>query len=492
MSIFSRIKNLFRKKRAQKAFYSAANVSRLTASLAAETNFINNTLRYELKLLRARSRQAAANSPFAKRFINLVVDNVCGPIPFKIQAKIKKKNGALDSTANANVELAWNNWSRDCEISERFDWDMLQRLIVQILATDGEVLIKKYKGPDYGKYGYRLQIIDVDRLCEMRNESLPNGGAIHMGVEINAVGKPVRYHILKRKPSDWQRGYVQRDYEIIPAEDIIHIFRPDYAEQVRGVPWMYAAMLNLVNLGAFEESAIIAARVGASQMGIIESSDGGASLNFGDGVDSQGNPEITAEPGTFPVLPPGYKMGAWNPKYPDAAMDPFIKACTRGISAGVNVAHHNLSNDMTEVNYSSARIAELSERENWKTIQNFVISQLHRKVYADWLPVQILMGNLPIPFLAIEKYKEVRWQGRRWAWVDPQKEITAKIEAINNRLTSRTRVIAEQGDDIEEIFSELEEEEKMLKALGLNIQPAQTGKPVDVKPEESENAEEAA
>jgi capsid protein len=64
----------------------------------------------------------------------------------------------------------------------------------------------------------------------------------------------------------------------MPADEIIHVFVPEFAEQVRGVPWMYAALLNLVHLGAFEEAAVIAARIGAANMGFIESPDGGKTL----------------------------------------------------------------------------------------------------------------------------------------------------------------------------------------------------------------------
>jgi len=473
----------FTKKPKKKRGYSAATIGRLTASLASESEYINNTLRYELKMLRARSREASQNNPYGKRFISLVVDNVCGPAPFKFQAKGKRKNGKLDVNVNRAIELTWKDWNKrkNCDLTERNSFATLQRLIVRTLVTDGEVLIRKYKGPEYGKHGYQLQLIDVDRLDEMKNESLANGGAIHMGVEVDAINKPVAYHLLKRKPKDWH-NYYTREYDRIPADEIIHLFIPEFAEQIRGVPWIYAAMLNLVNLGAFEEAAVIAARIGAASMGFIESPDDGGSMSY-DGEDSQGNPQIDLEAGTFPVLPPGYTQSQFDTKYPDAAIGPFIKACLRGVSSGVNVAYHNLSGDMEGVNYSSARIAELNERDSWMSIQNFIIDHLHVEIYDEWLPMQSLMGTLKINFAGMDKYKEVFFQGRRWKWVDPQKEITAQVMAIDNRLTSKTRVIAEQGNDIEEIFNELAQEQDMESEA--NLKPKDEGAAND-KPEETD------
>jgi lambda family phage portal protein len=453
--------------------FAAAEVSRLTASLAAETENINNVLRYQLRRLRARSRQATQNTPYARRFAQMVVDNVAGPAPFRLQAKVKFSSGKLDTVSNRRIESRWSDWSRAgvCEYTGRFSWGTLQRLMVRTLAVDGEVLVRKLRGPQYGPHGFQVQLLDTDRLDDMLNKRLPNGGAIHMGIELSPESKPVAYYLLKRKPAGWETAGYPREHERVLAEDILHIFVPEFAEQVRGVPWMYAALLNLVHIGAFSEAAVIAARVGATQMGIIQSPDGTPPL--ADGQDTKGNPQIDAEPGTFPTLPPGYEMAAWTPRYPDAAIGPFLKACLQGVAVGVNVAHHNLSGNMEGVNYSSARIAELDERDHWMTIQNHWVEHVSEPLYRDaWLPWQALSGGLPFDLSRLDKYRDVYFQPRRWGWVDPQKEVTAALTAIDARLKSRTRVIAEGGEDIEDVFDEIAAEQKLADQKGITLAQA--------------------
>jgi lambda family phage portal protein len=334
------------------------------------------------------------------------------------------------------------------------------------------MLFRKVRGPEQGRHGYKLQVLDVDRLDDMLNKALPGGGAIHMGIELDSQSRPVAYHLLKRKPASWQAGGYPREHERVPAADICHVFIPDFAEQVRGVPWMYAALLNLVHLGAFEEAAVIAARIGASQMGFIESPDGGETLAGQQAKDASGAPIISAEPGAMQTLPPGYKFNAgWNPRYPDAAIEPFVNALLRGIAVGVNVAHHNLSGNMEGVNYSSARIAELSERDHWMSVQNFVSEHMHQDNYDDWLRWQVLMGVLPFDLARLDKYRNVYWQGRRWQWVDPLKEVNAAILAKDHKLKSRTRIVAEGGEDIEDVFDEIAQEEALAKEKGIDLQP---------------------
>lgn len=465
--------------------FAAAEISRLTASLSGETEMINNTLRHQLRALRARSRQLAQNNPYARRFANMVADNVCGPVPFRLQGKIKFNSGKLDTVLNGKLEAAWRDWGRvgNCEITGRWSWNAVQRQLVRSLAVDGEILARKYRGRQFGPYGYQLQILDADRLDEQRNESLRGGGAIHMGVELDATSRPVAYHILKRKPASWQRGGYPRESERVPAEDIIHIFVPDFAEQVRGVPWIYAALLQLVHIGAFAEAAVIAARIGASQMGFFESPDGGKTLVEGQINGADGNPQIQAEPGSFTFLPPGYKASeGWDPKYPDAAIEPFLNACLRGVAVGVNVAHHNLSGNMEGVNYSSARIAELNERDGWMVVQGFIIEHLQEPLHFDWQRMQALNGKLPLDPSKMERYREVYFQPRRWSWVDPAKEVKAALDAIDGKIKSRTRVIAEGGEDIEDVFDEIAEEnalaaEKKINLAAARPAPAPAGAP---------------
>lgn len=470
--------------------FAAAETSRLTASLARETEYINRTLRQQLRALRARARQASQNNPFGARFAQLAVDNIAGPRPFRLQSKIRYSNGKFDDAANRRMEEAWLSWGRkgECDITGRWSWNTLQRLLVRNLAVDGELLFRKLRGPEYGKHGFRLQMIDVDRLDEQKNVVLKNGGAIHMGVELDGVGRPVAYHLLKRKPSQWEYGYQGREHERVPAEDIEHIFVPTFAEQNRGVPWMYAALLNLVHIGAFEQAAIIAARVGASQMGIIQSPDGGQTLAESLGKDAAGNPQIEAEPGTFPILPPGYTMSGWNPQFPDAAVEPFIKAMLRGTAAGLGVAYHNLANDPSDVNYSTAKVFGGDEHEMWMGLQDFVVDHLHTPLHGDWLRMQLIMRTLPFPLERIDKYRDVRWQSRRWASPDPLKDAKADIELIDNKLRSRTRAVSERGDDLEDVFDELAHEAEIAAEKGLDLTPPKAAPAAPAQPDGDDDA----
>ena len=194
---------------------------------------------------------------------------------------------------------------------------------------------------------------------------------------------------------------------------------------------------------------------------------------------SGGLPQFKVEAGEMFELPPGYKLSSWNPDYPHANFESFLKACLRGLAAGMDVAAHNLTGDMTEVNYSSARIAELNEREMWMVLQDWLITSFIQPLYEEWLAINLLTGNITfqmsgkaIPAERFEKFRNAsRFQGRRWTWVDPKKEADANAVLLETGLTSRTRLAAEQGEEFDDILDELAAEQAAMKAAGLMPAP---------------------
>lgn len=72
----------------------------------------------------------------------------------------------------------------------------------------------------------------------------------------------------------------------------------------------------------------------------------------------------------------------------------------------------------------------------------------------------------------MDKFAAHAWQFRGWSWVDPLKDIQTAKEGIDLKITSRTRIAAEMGRDIEDVFDELQQEEKLAAKYGQSLAPA--------------------
>jgi lambda family phage portal protein len=447
----------------------------ITASWTTQDRHVNQSLLQHLRVLRARSRDLERNNDYAKHFLRLVTDNVVGPSGMSLQVQAKRPDGKLDSLDSDACEQAFARWSRaaNCDVARRLSFTALQRLIVRQVARDGEVLIRRWpRGP----FNYQLQLLDPALLNENYNDELASGNRVRMGVEVNSFDEPVAYYLLKRESQDPRTGlsYTQGDYVRVLASEMWHLFVPEFTGQYRGVPWMSTTLIRQKRLSSFEEAALGAAEEGAKKLAWIKSPDGdiapladGSSNTDGSATDDINSGTLSTD--SFDVayghLPPGYDVESWDPKYPEAYFGAFVKATLRGIGAGLGVAYHKLGNDLEGVNYSSARSGELNERDVWKALQVWLIDSFCAPVYSEWLPNAILTGELALPMSKKDKFDAAVWQGRRWDWVDPEKDVNANVTAIDNCLTSRRRVIAAMGNDPDEIFAELREEKQQLADL---------------------------
>lgn len=487
---FDKFKRRDTKKRRIRAF-AAADFGRLTSSWKHAITSIDRDLQTQLTVLRGRSRELCANNEYAKRFLHQCKVNIVGAHGIALQNHARDANGTLDRAANTAIETAWRDWSKrgHCEVTGKLSRADIERLIIESVARDGEVLIRKVPGYDNSSR-YALQIIEADFLDERLNIERSNGTSIRMGVDLDVWGKPTAYHLLRKHPGD-MRSIQSREHIVVSAEDILHIFIPLRPHQTRGIPWMHASMISLFDLGGYREAAIVAARVGAAKMGFFTSPTG--EEYQGDAVDGAGNLITEAQPGTFDQLAEGTTLESWDPTYPHDQFESFNKALLRGISGGLGVAYHTFANDLEGVNFSSARAGILEERDTWTMLQEWLIQSFDNLVYPEWLKYSLMTGRIimpngtALPSTKFDKFNAGTFQGRRWSWVDPLKDIQANRESIAQRIRSISSVIRETGNDPDDVFEEIAQEREKLAAMGITPEELTGSSAADS--EEVDNAE---
>jgi lambda family phage portal protein len=452
--------------------FTAAIVNRLTHGWFTTTDSINQELKTDLDKLRARSRDLTKNNDYAKKFINMVVANVVGPNGFVLQSRVMSNETAEDKPATDAIERAFYAWAEKgvCEISGRMSLAELERATARAFARDGEYLIRKIRGTKArNRFGFALQLIDIDRLDTQYNVSAAKGrNQVIMGIEVDEYRRPLFYHIYTSHQSESNQSRIR---EAVPAEDIYHDFIYENPEQVRGVPWMSASMLTLHHLGEFEQSALIAARKGANTLGFIVSPDGLPLV--GDGGEVNDAPIDISVPGEFDTLPEGYDFKPYDTRYPDTMMGPFVKNFLRRASSGLNVAYNGLANDLEGVNFSSIRSGVIDEREQWMTIQSWFIDSFLKPMFTEWLSIALLKGQITLPNGStlpagkLDKFTAHTWQGRRWQWVDPLRDIQASLLAVKNSLQSPYVIANQMGLDLSDVMRDLARANKEAKSLGL-------------------------
>ena len=473
MAWYSRILGLDnttpQKKQTFKRSYSGASTGRLFADFVTASTSADAEIKDNIRILRDRARELARNDSYISRYLNLMVSNVIGKHGVRISSKSRNDNGSLDLAANQLIERSWKEWSKlgNCTANGRLSFLDCQKIFIESLCRDGEVLIRKIKSND-SPFGFTLQFLEADHLDESKNGfNKSTGNRIKMGVEVNKHDKPVAYHLFKEHPYD--RTYMGNIEHIrVPADEIIHAYLPQRAEQTRGISLIATAMANVKMLNGYLEAEIVAARVGASKMGFFTSSDGDGYV--GDGYENEFNPTMNAQAGVFEQLPSGMDFKAFDPTHPTSAFESFTTSVLRSIASGLNISYHSLSNDLTSVNYSSIRQGALEDRSMYMIYQQFVIEHFINPVFQSWLEMAISTGYINLPMGKFDKFSNsVNFIPRSFSWIDPLKEMQANVVGLQNGTLTYADISASYGRDTEELFEQHQKEIELAKQYNIEI-----------------------
>jgi len=228
-------------------------------------------------------------------------------------------------------------------------------------------------------------------------------------------------------------------------------------------------MWPLKMLEGYSESEAVAARAGAAKMGFWTRKADEPTVGEIQGDPSTGNITMDAAPGTFDFGPDGYELQTWDANHPNTAYGAFVKAKLREIASGLGMSYNALANDLEGVNYSSMRSGLLIERDVYRCLQDWWIGAFLRPVYEAWIEVAMLTGQIVLDSRDFRRFLDVDWNPRGWPWVDPEKDTNAGIMGIQAGLTSRRRLLAEQGLDFEKVLEELADEQDMAEDYGVDI-----------------------
>ncbi len=443
-------------------YFQGAATNRLTADWLTGSIGIDEVLRWQLKTLRNRSRDLARNNDYMKNFIRKCKVNIIGPQGIVLQNKARfVSSGRLYDEANYAIESAWQKWTRkgNCTVCRSLRFTDFLALVLETVIKDGEAFIIKHKGFK-NDFKFALQVFEGHAVDETLNRELSNDNKIKLGIEFDAYQAPVAYYFVN---NDKLQPYVR-----VPAEDVIHVYMKESPSQVRGIPWAHTALIRLRMLGAYEEASLVAARIGAAKMGFIIMPPG---YEYTGESEIEGNIIKEVEPGVLETLPAGATFEKFDPGQPSGEFQMFQKAMLRGIAAGLGCNYNTLAGDLESVNFSSLRAGTLEERDIWKYLQSWFIENVLYDIFNDWLKMALLTQQVPLDPGLYDRINAPKFYTRTWDWVDPLKDVEAKLAELRAGLTSRTRILAEKGIDFEELLEELKEEKQLMQEKGIYIDP---------------------
>ncbi len=270
--------------------------------------------------MRARSRHAAHNDPNLANGLGNIVAALWGT--------------GIVPTADPAAVATWTAWRAVADMEERTDFNGIGETVCREMVTAGEVLVQLLDLPE----GFRVRVLPIDHLDSDSRDGLPGGGYIVQGVEYDPLGRRVAYWIHPTRPT----GFTTYAPPVrIPGEQILHVFRPIGAAQVRGIPWTAPCLLSANEYTKYRDALLMGANVAAMMVGTITDTTGGTAS---DSIFEDSTPSM--EPGTVIRLKFGEEFNMHAPAHA-IETGSFIRSSLQQIAAGLGVPEWLLSGDMT-------------------------------------------------------------------------------------------------------------------------------------------------
>lgn len=455
----------------------AGSMRRRLANWQPAQVHVNALIREAGPTVVARARWLVRNNGYAKAALRSWSAATVG-------AGIKPSSLIQDKTTRAAVQLAFAVWTDEADAEEVTDFYGLTRRVAREAFLAGECFVRfRPRFPEDGlTVPLQLQLLPSEQLPGWRLETVPPGqfnagGQIRGGIEFdrNIKDKRLAYWFLRSNPTDqtftFADALMRNQLVRVPAEEVIHVFDPVEAGQLRGLTGYAAAVVKLFQLDLYDDAELERNKQQARYASFIETPES---------LDNEGNPleprpdddPAVWGPGATVQLYPGEKVSFANPGGSGSGYEPFQFRTLLQLCAALGIPYAELSADLTKTSYASSRAGLLAFRTEIEAFQHAVlVFQFLRKVWFRWLDAAVLAGAVPIT-AAQYNATPALWRAMqaippRAPWVDPLKDRQAVKLAMEMQVIAPQDAIEAEGYDIETVYRRIAEADALRKQYGI-------------------------
>lgn len=380
-----------------------------------------------------RVRDLIRNDGYAKRGRKILQGYTVGT---GITGSIRNGKGEKDEEMTA----IFNKWAKKvgCDARKRNSFYGLQSLVMREIVTAGESIILKKNIPlDRVTKNIPLNLLVIESAyLDLKKD---DGVNTISGVEFSDQA-PSRYWIRSTTVPGVKS---EQESSPVAASDVIHVFEEERPGQVRGVSWFAPVVTPLRDLDEYRDAEITRRKVAACFAAFVTD-------NNMDVTPEAKESFSKLEPGAIEFLAPGQDVKFSSPPS-TAEYAPYCQTEIQKIAAGLGVTYEHLSQNLRDVNFSSARIGQipfLKFVKEWQT--QLLVPQFLDRVFEWFKEAAILVHGSAWVDATIE------WTLPRVEMLDEQKETDAINAKIRSGLTSQSEAIRSLGGDPDRVFKEID------------------------------------
>lgn len=456
--------------------FEAGRPGRRLRSVPTTSSAINSLIRKYGKTVVARSRYLALNNPYAaaakEAYVSALVGCGIKPSPLTEHAERKKE-----------IVRLWRLSSDETDADGLTDFYGQQSVIASEMFEAGEcfVRVRKRHKSDGLFVPVQLQILPTEMLPTEHNEVLTNGHRIECGIEFDAIGRRVAYHFYRSNPNDENARifFNKSDKVRVPADEVLHLFKPVRAGQIRGIPFTLAGLVTLAMIDLYDDAELERKRTAALFGAFVKKTGAeGEDHPFGAAGAAAGgatNSAFTLEPGAVVDLEPGEDVVFSEPADVGTNYESFQYRNLLRAAAGFGVTYADMTGDLRQTSYGSIRAGLVAFRRRIEAHQHSVmVFQFCRPFWKIWFDTAVAYGALKgisaTEYVASPlDFRDVKWIPPKWEWIDPLKDRQAEKLAVDSGFKPRSDVIEAEGYDPEEVDARIAADQKRASDLGIKF-----------------------
>lgn len=438
------------------ASYEAGSKRRRVSKWRGEAKSVNTESRRSLRTLRYRSRDMVENSYWARRGVSVLQRNVVGN-GIRPTAKDSPEIDRLISLLCDRPLL---------DVRGRDTFYAMQANVMHAVAESGEcmVLRRRLSRSEMRRRGtsipLQLKVIEPDHLDETMDGTTYDGNRLVQGIEVDKGARPVAYWLYEHHPGDMTSWRDIKSHRV-PAEDVIHVFRELRPGQVRGIPELATVLMKIKDFHEYDDAQLMKQKIAACFGAFVHASDSAAHQHQWQ-VDEDGNPIPVPErigPAMVEYLQPGEDISFADPPKIDG-FESYYRTSARAIASGLDITYEALTNDYSQVNFTSGRMGWLEMHRAIKQWQwHVLVPQLCFRV-ERWIKEAAILAGYSV------SERPWKWTPPRREMIDPVRETNAAISGIRAGISTRPDEIEKRGRDVEEVDEEIKRNNDRIDKYG--------------------------
>jgi capsid protein len=327
-------------------------------------------------------------------------------------------------------EQYFYDWSRKCDITNRFSFSQAQSILLRSAARDGDSFAIKVRNASGSP---KLQLVEAHRVGNpLPPEKDPSG--MHDGMLFGAYGELVGFNVYRSDGTSRQ----------VLATAMMQIVDMEYASGARGVPILAASwndiqdemeILNLEKIGVKASSDI--SLVLNKKEGVI---DDNMATELGAYAPSNGLGNMATQMGgKILALDVGENLTSLQSNRPSPTFTGFLKAIQQDISRGI--LPYSFVTDSSGNTGPGLRLDIAKADRTFQKWQNLIIEQLCIPSWGYVIGDAIANGDLPDD----PEWNKVSWTTPKRVTVDAGRDSASERADFELGLLSASEIYAQRG-----------------------------------------------